>query len=369
MLTIERRSFLAAAGGAAVLAAAPARNAVAQYPIYRAKGSHRELGRQHGEQAAAHIRGHIDLMCAAQKLSREQLNRKAARFEPMFQRYCPHLLDEMKGLAEGARITVPEAMACSTRGELGNAKEEGCTAYAIGRGQSASHEIIAGQNSDIDQSIPPLAYVLHLQPKDKPEVLIWTFGGMIGYHGINSAGVGHFANALGGGPGSRFAMPHYPVKRMILETSSLDQAVDLLRRIPLASNGNYVMCDGRGNILDVEATTAGPEVIHDRGAGFVAHTNHFVCSRYARKENFDQSWKDSFPRMQRIQDLIQSRQGAVRVEDIQTFLRDHNGEPTSICRHDKQSQTVASLIAEPALRRLHVAAGNPCSSQYITYSM
>ena len=57
--------------------------------------------------------------------------------------------------------------------------------------------------------ILPLAYVLHLQPMGKPEVLIWTFGGMLGYHGMNSAGVAHFANALGGGPQGQFAMPHY----------------------------------------------------------------------------------------------------------------------------------------------------------------
>jgi len=55
--------------------------------------------------------------------------------------------------------------------------------------------------------IPPLAYILHLKPTDKPEVLIWTFGGMLGYHGINSAGIGQFANALGGGPRGQFGMP------------------------------------------------------------------------------------------------------------------------------------------------------------------
>ena len=57
----------------------------------------------------------------------------------------------------------------------------------------------------MDDNVPPLAYVLHLQPRNKPEVLIWTFGGMIGYHGMNSVGIAHFANALGGGPAGKFA--------------------------------------------------------------------------------------------------------------------------------------------------------------------
>ena len=366
---ISRRGFLGGIAGAA-LAAAPVRTgAPSEYPLFRARGTHRELGRQHGEQAAGHIKAHLDLMCSSQRLSREELRRRALRFRPMFEQHCPHLLDEMTGLAEGAGVTLPEAMACSIRGEAASAKHEGCTAYVIGRSGAAQREILAGQNSDMTTEIMSLAYVLHLQPKDKPEVLIWTFGGMIGYHGMNSAGVAHFANALGGGPRSQFAMPHYPVKRMMLESASLDQAVNLLRTIPLASNGNYVLCDGQGEIMDVEATTAGAEVIRDNGAGFLVHTNHFLCPRYARKENFEKSWRDSFPRIEKMNELIRSRYGSVTVEDVKRFLKDHTGKPTSICRHDSESRTVASLIAEPARRRMHVAVGNPCQSNYVTYSM
>ena len=359
-----RRDFLAAA------AAAPGRvTAPAEYPFYRARGTHLELGRQHGEQASERIKQHLDVICSGSKISRVELRRRAMRFEPMFRRHCPHLLEEIRGLAEGARITFAEAMACNIRGEIGHAKQEGCTAYVAGRGATAEKEIIAGQNSDMTNEVIPLAYVLHLKPKDKPEVLIWTFGGMIGYHGMNSAGLAHFANALGGGPAGRFAMPHYPVKRMMLECTTLDQAVDLLRAIPLASNGNYIMCGGQGEIVDVEATTAGPEIVRDSGAGFLAHTNHFVCLRYARPENYEKSWKDSFPRMDKINQLMRALHGSLTVDDMKRFLKDHSGRPTGICRHDGDSRTVASLIAEPARRRMHVAAGNPCESNYVTYSL
>ena len=47
---------------------------------------------------------------------------------------------------------------------------------------------------------------------------------------------------------------------MTLECSSLEQAINVLRKMPLASDANYVLCDGQGNIADVEATTAGPEI-------------------------------------------------------------------------------------------------------------
>src|SRR5258705_285542 len=102
----------------------------------------------------------------------------------------------------------------------------GQASWPVGAGAgilAAAPGTVAGQNSDIDPGIPPLGYVLHLKPVNKPEVLIWTFGGMIGYHGMNSAGIAHFANALGGGPSDRMGMPHYPLKRMMLECNHMDQ--------------------------------------------------------------------------------------------------------------------------------------------------
>jgi isopenicillin-N N-acyltransferase-like protein len=344
-----------------------------QYRLIRAEGTYRELGRQHGEQASEQIRAHVNLIGR----SREQLRVQAARFRPLFEKHCPHLLDEIVGLSEGAGVTLEEALAVNIRGELRKAAAEGCTTYVIGRKGTANGQILIGQNSDMGQRNIELGYMLHLKPKSKPQVLIWTFGGMIGYHGMNSAGVAIFENALsenGEIPPGRFAMPHYPVKRMILESSSVEAALELFQKIPLASNKNYVICDGSGTILDVEATTAGPALLRDDGAGFLAHSNHFVSARYASKERKDSSLPDSHKRLHRMSELIRADFGSITVDRMKANLSDHSDHPTSICRHPQTprigpERTVASMIAEPALRRMHVALGNPCNSRYITYSM
>src|SRR5262245_48275846 len=346
---------------------------VPQYQLFRVQGTHREMGRQHGEQASRQIRTHVEQIGR----SRDQLRAQAGRFKPLFEKYCPHLLDEITGLAEGAGITLEEALAVNIRAELRKTAPEGCTTYVLGRRSTANHQILAGQNSDMGQQSIDLGYILHLKPKSKPQVLIWTFGGMIGYHGMNSAGVAIFENALsdsGEVPRGRFAMPHYPVKRMILESSSVEAALGLFEKIPLASNKNYVMCDGSGAILDLETTTAGPEVLKDRGAGFLAHSNHFVCTKYANKETPDALLPDSRKRFARIHELIRADFGSLTVDRMKGHLSDHSDHPTSICRHAElpaagTMRTVASMIAEPAERRMHVALGNPCTSRYVTYSM
>lgn len=358
----SRREFL---GTAASLAA----GLPSEYPLYRARGSHRQLGREHGEQAADRIRAHIDYLCSTQKLSRAALKQKALRFEALFERHCPHLLEEIRGLADGAGVSYAEAFAVNIRGELGHVSGDGCTTYVIGRRGTRRGEILAGQNSDMSTENIRLGYMLHLKPESKPEVMLWTFGGMIGYHGMNSAGIAHFANALGGGPQGRFAMPHYPVKRLLLECTRMEEVLRLFEHIPLASNGNYVLCDGSGAILDIEATTSGPLLLRDGGPGYLAHTNHFLAPPYTTRENYEKGWKDSLPRLNRMNSLLGARFGKIGVEDLKVFLSDHSGRPTSICRHDGDSRTVAAIIAEPAARRMHVAAGNPCESRFVIYSM
>jgi isopenicillin-N N-acyltransferase-like protein len=367
---VSRRGFLSAMGSGMMLATTAKADAAPEYPLIRVAGSHRELGRQHGEQAAEKIQSFVALIAARGHYSRDQLRDRALAFQPLFQKYCPHLLEEIQGLAEGARIPLAEALAVNIRDPQSLAAVQGCTSFVIGRAGTSQHPILAGKNADMDPDIPPLGYVLHLKPPNKPEVLMWTFGGMIGYHGMNSVGVAEFDNALlGPGPAGRWGMPTYPVKRLMLECDHVDQIVRMYQTIPMAANCNYVVCDGHGNILDLEATTAGPEVLRDHGAGFLAHANHYLSPPNSPQKDFPANWKDSFARQERMDSLIQAKFGNLALDDTKKFLSDHRGYPASICRHAGASLTVASMISEPAEKRMHVAFGNPCTNHYVTYSM
>ncbi len=351
----------------------------ASYPLFEARGTPRELGRRHGEQCRDRLHAFLDYLGNALCLSRAQLQARALRFLPLFERHCPHLLEEVGGLAEGAGATLPEALAVQVRGELGPVPAEACTTFGVAGRGTAAGQVLIGQNSDMDPELEPLAYVLRLEPEGKPAALMWTFGGMIGYHGLNADGVAHFANALGGGPSWRFALPHYPVKRLMLERRTLDGVFGLLRQTPVCSSGNYVLCDGAGRIADVELTPEGFALLDDAGAGRIAHTNHFLCGPHACPASDAASVPDSFPRLGRMRALLDGGLGRLTVTDLQRFLADHAGHPTSICRHphggpdhpsvSARGKTVASLIAEPARGRLHVARGNPCQAGYTSYDL
>ncbi|MBI3862053.1 MAG: hypothetical protein HY290_09170 [Planctomycetia bacterium] len=351
----------------------------AAYPLFTASGNARELGRQHGAQARGLIAEFLDWLQASLKLSRSALEQRALKFLPLFERNCPNLVEEIAGLAEGAGLSQPAALALQLRGELGCLADTACTTFVISARGTATRDVLIGQNSDTPAEIERLGYVLCLRPEGRPAILMWTFGGMLGYHGVNQHGVAHFANALGGGPAWKFGLSHYPLKRMMLECRDMAEVSALLKSVPVCSNGNYVICDGTGRIADVELTSEGPFEIGDGGAGFISHSNHYLCAPHACRENFDKSLSDSFPRLERMRQMIGEKFGTITVDDVRGFLSDHSGHPLSICRHPHDGpgdailpntgKTVAALIAEPARGVLHVARGNPCHVPFARYSL
>ncbi|MEX0728346.1 MAG: C45 family peptidase [Planctomycetaceae bacterium] len=349
------------------------------YPLFTAAGSARDLGRQHGEQAKSQIHRFLDFLASSLKRSRSQLSEIAQRFEPLFQRHCAHLIDEIRGLAEGAGISFTEALSLQLRGELGQVPDGACTSFAIGPEGTANGELLIGQNSDNPPEMQECGYVLKLQPLDRPEVLMWTFGGMIGYHGVNAHGVAHFANSLGGGPKWKFALAHYPLKRLFLEQKTLEEVMHVMRTVPVCSNGNYMLCGYGGEYADVELTSDGPRRLPAPTAGFLVHANHYLCTEFACDENFLHSLPDSFSRQTRMEHLIREKWGTITVDDVKAFLSDHDNFPHGICRHQHRGEghamlgssgyTVASLIAEPAKGQFHVSCGNPCEQGYETYKI
>ena len=62
-------------------------------------------------------------------------------------------------------------------------------------------------------------------------------------------------------------------------------------------------------------------------------------------------------------------------DDIKAILSDHDGQPTSICRHPNdhptsgEDRSVVSVIVEPDAGRMHLTRGNPCDNPYEVYSL
>lgn len=346
------------------------------FPYVEAAGTPYEMGRQHGRQVAEQVRGFCDHLVRSSGYPREEVLRAASRFLPAFERYCPVLLEEVRGLADGADLAFEEALLLQIRGEvLPLLAEVACTSFAVSP-EHAGGGLLIGQTSDMEPELERHFLVLHLVPREGPRTLMWTFAGQLGYHGLNEYGVAHFANSVSGGPEApepRWRhLPHYPVKRRLYECRTRAEVLSRWESMPVCSSGNTMLCAG-GEFLSVEATPAGVGVLDGRGQPFLVHANHFLSSRFRTPGTDAAALPDSFARQERMTALLAEHRGRLGVSEIKAILADHAGHPCGICRHEetdaRRMGTVAGLISEPERGRLHVSRGTPCRGDWTCYEV
>ena len=107
-----------------------------------------------------------------------------------------------------------------------------------------------------------------------------------------------------------------------------------------------------------------------------AHTNHYVSPELAPGDASRS--EGSRLRRERAEQLLLDglEEGTDLVELGKRVLCDHENAPFSICDHwedddpdPDQSVTTASMVWEPAEGRAHIAGGQPCEAEYLTFEL
>jgi isopenicillin-N N-acyltransferase-like protein len=128
---------------------------------------------------------------------------------------------------------------------------------------------------------------------------------------------------------------------------------------------------------DLEVTPDAVRVLRADSSGRLVHTNHCVHPDFKQhNERFaSRIYGQSVPRKARAEAMLAQQGGAVGVGVMRRILSDHEGYPTSICRHPNLDpltgwqRSVISIILEPSAGRMHVSRGNPCEAPYETYGL
>ncbi len=338
------------------------------FPLIEVEGSAYEMGYQHGAQAAGLVQRYLLWIERLTGESRDVLCRNAMDFWPLIQALSPAFAEEVKGLAAGAGISLEEAVLCQARAEAAQKPVGACTAFALTRTATADGKTLAGQNQDLEAEYADVAILLRVKPDDgRPRALMFTFAGQLGYAGMNGHGVAHFANALYGFTW-RLGLPHYPLKRLILEQRTAEDCVALLARNRTCSAANVLLCDGQGRIGSVEVRPEGIARLRDTHPDACLHTNHYLAPAFAGHESG--FLPDSCPRLDRIRVLVRENWGAITVDTIKRILADHDNDPGGICRHGAVGMhSISGYIAEPEKLLLHVRRGHGCLGAWTAYEV
>jgi isopenicillin-N N-acyltransferase-like protein len=315
--------------------------------------------------------------------------RRARLYIPYIEEYAPKFAREIKGLAQGADITVEEAYMLQLRAELqttdfdaegsqaaAEAREmiaNECTTFAISGDVTADGIPIAGQNADLPAPTLELGIVMKItHDDDRPDILMLTPAGQISYIGISGNKLAAFANFINT-TGWRAGYPRYLFSRTVLEQDSIASARARLAPIRRASSRNLIVMDGTGDAVDLELAVDCEGVIEPRN-GVIAHSNHFLAPEVQDEEQAKgDRLQTSCTRYERMTELIESKRGSITVEDTMNFFRDRAHAPDAICRHEGDGpsdyMTFASVIARPSIGELYVAPGPPDQNAYTRYAL
>ena len=346
-----------------------------RYREIEVSGTPHDLGLQLGEAARDEIRGFAAVaMERVQKtiaISPEAALDQARACIPLVAAYASDMLAELEGVAESSGVSLDELMLLQIRNQLRD--ESGCTAFSLDPSITAGNHSIVAQNWDNDPVLDPFTVVLTRRPEGKPAIMDLTQAGLIAYIGLNDRGIGLCMNTLPA-PSRPLGVPHYFTVRAIYESDSLEQAADAVGRAERAIPANILLATPQGP-ADLEVTVDDVHILRDPGTGIVTHTNHCLHPDLVPINEDFPELIESHPRKRRIDALLVDAPRPLQLEDLQNALRDHNGEPRSICRHANDHPetgfwvSVFSVIIEANTQRMHVSRGNPCENDYQTYTL
>lgn len=349
------------------------------FPLLEVSGDAYQMGYRHGTEAGDLVRRTLAWIEKQSGAPRAALARRALAYLPAMQAVSPAYVEEVRGLADGARLPFEEAWLIQCRSEAnsegrmappgGRAQTaEGCSAFACTGTATADDRPLAGQNQDLEPECADIMILLRVAPNDgRPRALMVTFAGQLGYAGMNEWGLALFHNALYGVK-TTDGLPRQPVKRLLLEQRNVTACITLLARWRLASAGNFVLCDQGGALASVEFRPDGSARCQNEPAEMALHTNHYLASAFAGHETG--AVPDSAARLARLQSLTGEAWGLLSTIRVKRILADHEGDPAGICRHGATGwHSIAGYIAEPARGRLHVRRGHGCLGQWHEYEV
>jgi isopenicillin-N N-acyltransferase-like protein len=248
------------------------------------RGTPYEMGRTHGETLKTEIavlvkRWKADLVRTYDMPAEAFIRRFLAYtdFKPAIERWTPGLLEEVRGIADGAGFDFETMFAYQLIDEMWvcgrDAVREKCTSIAAG--PRGGNPAFVSQTLDIPPFYHGFQTILRIRGDGKaPEALVLTIPGLVATTGLNRKSVGVCVNAVTQLAFSTKGLPVAFIIRGLLGRESLEEAEKFLRDIPPAAPQNY-MLGGPGRAVSYERS-AGRMVpfVPFGGAAFTYHTNH-----------------------------------------------------------------------------------------------
>ncbi|GAA0476311.1 hypothetical protein GCM10010361_45990 [Streptomyces olivaceiscleroticus] len=334
-------------------------------PLVRASGDPFAAGRAHGAALAGPLRAFLDdSLCRLNKVMPEPVSLDGllpsiAAYRAAVAAATPDLAEEVAGLAEGAGIRPEEAWLLQLRREIMGYRKiptaGDCTTYA----RTGAAGPVLAQTVDLNGDLDDHLSVLEVaRTGTARRSLVLSFGGLLGYLGLNSDGLAVGLNLVLGGDWHPGVPPYLAIRHLLDTARDVPEALETLRGLPLASSRTLVLCD-RERVVVVEIlgddlrTTEGTET---------AHTNHFLHPDFVPSDEINVFARNSSVRRLKAATAgLDELAPGCGAEEHFALL-----STPPICVPDRgdirAERTVAAVVMFPDRGELHVRPGDPSLS-------
>jgi len=290
---------------------------------------------------------------------------KKTDFKPAMERWTPGLLDEVRGIADGAQIDfdtmyayqlIDEVWAIGPDVDLAK-----CTTVAAGK-RNRNPAYVA-QTLDIPAFYHGFQTVLRIRDdRDGLETLVFTIPGVLAANGLNSRSVGVCVNAVTQLAYSTKGLPVDFVVRGILRQGSYEQAVRFLRDIRPAAPQTYVIGGPQEAAVFERSAGKMSRFVPFEGAEFSYHTNHPLINddfnprfpAWLKSKNMPlENYKGLCPRLNYLRRLLKDNSVSIDLEVLKGIFKNR---PSGINDRGTYGCTIMVLGEHP---ELHISPGRP----------
>lgn len=325
-------------------------------------GSPRQLGRQHGENCRDDIHTYYDFYCTRRHKKPESLDPSVLAY---FEREFPDLVEEVRGLADGANMTYPQMVMYNHFTVV-----KGCTPLFF---RNSDHGPLLAQTLDCEPEEQQAVVVRRVQPNNGIAFLgvsfvgtVWP-GNFVSEAGICRAGVSahHMHYRTTDGTIANLAEAHFA-----RNAANLDELFTLMNQhCYLGKVGIRLCADGRGNAVLIEGTgeTQYRTIID---ADFAYSTGLYTTGNITAQDE-PAYILPKYARALTIERLYYHGKIDFTVEGMKKLLSHHAEDPGSICRHNREAGfcTQSGRIMLPAEGAMLISDGRPCEHPFERFSL